>query len=260
MSGQRYSDADLVRAVAESRSWRGVMRHLGLNPASPWSTRSVRQRAARLDLDTSHFTGQRRWSEDELAGAVAGSRSWSQVQATLGLSGGGSANALKGHAARLGIDSSHLDRTPLRRPPGTPALSPSLVNLPKAGAMLAASWLTLCDFEVAWPLEPCRYDLLASRGSEVTRVQVKTTRSRRDGSWVVSLDSTTGSRRCYAPDEIDAFFVIDAELTYYLIPVAVVGGRYTINLSAYAAFRLDPDLDSTRESGLSPPEPSSGRP
>ena len=42
----------------------------------------------------------------------------------------------------------------------------------------------------------------------------------------------------YDPDDIDYFFIIDGDLDYYLIPVAVVGGLSTISLSAYEQFRL----------------------
>lgn len=61
-----YSNAQLAAAIAASRSWRGVMRHLGLSENSPRPTRVMRQRAERLGLDTSHFAGS--------AGGLAGLR------------------------------------------------------------------------------------------------------------------------------------------------------------------------------------------
>ena len=42
----------------------------------------------------------------------------------------------------------------------------------------------------------------------------------------------------YAPDEIDAFFVIDADLNAYLIPYEDVAGFRQIQLSRYAACRV----------------------
>src|SRR5262245_54530455 len=108
MSTRTYDDQQLVRAVASSRSWRGVLRELGLKGTSAGALRSVRRHAARLQLETADFTGQRRWGDEDLAAAVASSRSWQQVQQALGLVGGGSVAALKGHAVRLGIDASHF--------------------------------------------------------------------------------------------------------------------------------------------------------
>ncbi len=106
---------------------------------------------------------------------------------------------------------------------------------------MAASWLTMCGYEVAWPLEPCRYDLVAGRFNQFLRVQVKTTRAKNANSWIVSL-STDGGRLTYDPEEIDYFFIIDGDLNYYLVPVVSVGGLYTINLSAYERFKLSREL------------------
>jgi len=39
------------------------MRELGLCVTSAGSIRIVKRHVARLSLDTSHFTGQRRWSD-----------------------------------------------------------------------------------------------------------------------------------------------------------------------------------------------------
>lgn len=237
MTERSYSDADLVRAVRASRSWRGVLRELGLSATSSAAVRSVRRHAERLSLDHSHFSGGRRWNEVELASAIAACRSWDQVVARLDLSGGSSATALKGHATRLGLDFRHFD------PPGShTAPSPLMTfdhdQLPRAGSLIAATWMTLCGFEISWPLEPCRYDLLAVRENQVMRIQVKTTRYHSQGSWRVTL-STGGRRRgTYDPDDIDHFFVIDGDFDYYLIPVSVVAGLSTIHLSAYERHRL----------------------
>ncbi len=115
---------------------------------------------------------------------------------------------------------------------------------------MAAGWLILCGYEVAWPLEPCRYDLVAKRHHEFLRVQVKTTRWKSANSWTVSL-STDGGRLTYDPDDIDYFFIVDGDLDYYLIPVSTVGGLHAISLSAYAQFKL-----SRGFAELSAPAPS----
>jgi hypothetical protein len=148
MGNRTYSDEALVAAVAAARSWRGVLRELGLAATSSAAARSVQRHAARLELDSSHFTGRRRWTEGELASAVADSASWSEVARLLGLSGGSTSALLKGHAARLGLDSSHFDAMPV---PGNAARTcrPELENLPRADSLMAATWLTLCGYDVS---------------------------------------------------------------------------------------------------------------
>jgi hypothetical protein len=244
VSARSYSDEELATAVAVSRSWRGVLRHLGLVATSSAAIRSVRHHADRLDLDHGHFTGQRRWTVDELDAAIGASRSWSQVAAVLGLSGGSSAALLKGHAARLGIDTSHMSR-PAGLPPGSAPMDARLSQLPRAGSLLAAAWFTMCGYDVSWPLEPCRYDLLAALRQDILRVQVETTRVKDAGGWVVSLSNTRGERVTYDPDEIDYFFVVDGDLEYYLLPVGSVGGLHSASLSAYDQFRLSQDPTTT---------------
>lgn len=58
-----WSDDQLPAAVAAASSWRGVMRQLGLNPNNGGGTLTVRRHAAWLGLDTSHFRGNRTWSD-----------------------------------------------------------------------------------------------------------------------------------------------------------------------------------------------------
>lgn len=235
----RYSDEELAAAVAGARSWRGVLRGLGLPAQSSSALRSARRRAEQLGLDHTHFTGQRRWSDRDLAGAVPVSRTWSEVLDRLGLTstGGSSLGSVRAHSARLRLDVGHLDAPrPLEQ---SPFAAPPR-HLDRAGPMLAAAWFTLRGYGVAWPLEPCRYDLLVSDDRRSHRIQVKTTTTKVDGSWVVRISSTRGSGAAvYTPDEIDHFFVIDGDLTYYLIPLAVVGGYQVIYLRRYLNFVVD---------------------
>jgi hypothetical protein len=265
VTARSYTDGDLVVAVAESHSWRGVLRHLGLVATSAGAARSVRRRAQELGLDHSHFTGQRRWNEDDLRLAVAASRSWMQVLEKLGLARGSGSGAIRGHALRLGIDTSHLERRRREIAPSDVALTPDLANLSRAGSMLAAVWFTLGGHEVAWPLEPCRYDLAVSSRDTTMRVQVKTCWKQRADGWHVSLSTSghpTGGqhrRNVYTPDELDCFFIITGDLDCYLIPLAAVGGFTGVNLSTYASFKvgsmsLEPSQDAT------PPEPSRATP
>jgi hypothetical protein len=236
---RKYTDDELRAAVASQHSWRGVLRALGLTATSAGSQRSARRNADRLGLEYSHFTGQRRWTDAALAAAVAESSSWTQVAAALGVRGGSSYPALRGHALRLGIDHSHFNAVPA--PVEGDGLTPDRNRLFRAGALLAAAWFEASGACVAWPLEPARYDLLAHTPDGVRRVQVKTTINRAGSTYAVLLSTSSHSgpgRRVYDPDEIDEFFIIDGELNYYRIPIQVVGGRKRAHLSAYAAYRV----------------------
>jgi PD-(D/E)XK nuclease superfamily protein len=236
----QYSDEELAAAIAGARSWRGVLRRLGLPPQSAGALRSARRRAELLNIDHGHFTGQRRWSDRDLAETVPLSRAWSDVLDRLGLAStsGSAVASIRAHSARLGLDVRHLDGP--RPPEQSPfAAAPQLRHLDRAGPMLAAAWFTLRGYGVAWPLEPCRYDLLVTDDRRSYRIQVKTTRTRTrtDGSWAVRISSTRGKRvAVYTPDEVDHFFIIDGDLTYYLIPLEVVGGYQVIYLRRYLPY------------------------
>jgi hypothetical protein len=231
-----YTEGQLATAVATSTSWRGVLRALGLAATSGSALRAAQVEAERVGLSSAHFTGQRRWTEDQLVRAVRDSTTWTAVRSRLGLSGGSSTAALKGHALRLHLDTEHLSRR-ARRAEGVPP-HPSVENLSRAGTIVAAAWFELAGERVSWPLEPCRYDLLVWRGDGACRVQVKTTTQRSGTPREIRLSCTDSGRAPYDPDEIDAFFLIDGDLRCYLIPIAVVGGYLTINLSAYPEFEL----------------------
>lgn len=231
-----YDDDDLAAAVARSTSWRGVLRELGLASSSSAAIGSVRGHADRLQLDWTHFT-RRRWTEIELACAVRGARSWSEVARALGLAGGSSAAALRAHALRLGIDTQHLGARPADRSPSV-GMEPDLRLLPRAASLLAAGWFTLCGQDVSWPLEPNRYDLVVMLATGPARIQVKTTTARTGSTWTVWLSTTRSGRLTYSPDEIDAFFVIDGDLSYYLIPVSRVAGLHAVHLAAYEEFMV----------------------
>ena len=47
------------------------------------------------------------------------------------------------------------------------------------------------------------------------------------------LSSTSPTREVYASDEVDAFYVIDGDLTHYWIPQARVAGFQAVALTAY---------------------------
>jgi len=244
---RRYTDAQLTLAIEGSRSWRGVLRALGLKGDSAGAMRAARRRAEELGLSFSHFTGQRRWSDPELAEAVASAASWTQVASALGLSSGSaeSLTTLRGHALRLGIDAAHLE--PRRVPePGPSTLVPTIRHLARAGTLIAAAWFELCGCRVSWPLEPCRYDLLIWRDQRAERIQVKTTTRRCGATWTVQLRTNRKQTHTYGPDEIDQFFIIAGDYSCYLIPLRVVGGYGTINLAPYSAYRVQSVTPSDR--------------
>jgi hypothetical protein len=89
--------------------------------------RSVRRHADRLELDHTHFTGQRRWTDDQLAAAIASASTWSQVAEALKLSGGSITVTIRGHAVRLGLDTTHLVRGGTL-PPADGDLNPQLTK------------------------------------------------------------------------------------------------------------------------------------
>lgn len=231
-----YSDEQLLHAIANSSSWRGLLRELGLVATSAGAMRSVRSHADRLGADYSHFRGQRRWTEDELRAAIETAKTWSEAAERLGIHDASAVAALKGHAARLDLDCKHL--TVKSTAARNRDIRPDIAHLDRAGPLLAASWFTLCGHEVSWPLEPSRYDLLVCTAEGIRRVQVKTTTVRAGDTWKVYLSTSRRERRTYDPDEIDDFFIIDGALVCYLIPVTAVGGLHAIHLRSYARYRL----------------------
>lgn len=99
---------------------------------------------------------------------------------------------------------------------------------------MAAASLEMRGHRVSWPLEPARYDLVVDLHGRLVRVQVKTTTHKQGDRWTVWLSSTSPTRTIYSADDIDAFYVIDGDLTHYWIPLARVAGLQAIALSAYA--------------------------
>lgn len=241
---RNWSDAQLVSAVAVSRSWRGVMRQLGLPATSAGAIRIVRRHVTRLGLDTSHFTGQRRWSDVQLKLAVANAESWWELFAQLGRSSYSHNDRIrvKAHAVRLGLDLSRLEG-PRPDTPTRPEFKPDVKHLRDAGTAIAAMWFLLCGCNASIPIEPTVYDLLVSiRGGAIRRVQVKTTTYKSKDGWMVQVGRrpySVGNREPlvpYDPDLVDFFFVLDGDLTMYLIPSRVLAGRVMVLLRNYSKY------------------------
>jgi hypothetical protein len=220
------------------------MRELGLCATSAGSIRIVKRHVARLSLDTSHFTGQRRWSDAQLRRAVASAYSWAELQSELGLTHDSTDDRtrVKAHATRLGLDLSQLDGL-VKGAATRPEFKPDIRRLRDAGTAIAAMWFLLCGYNTSLPMEPTLYDLLVSMPDGIKRVQVKTTTySQARAGWVVQVGRrlySVGNRERlvpYDPDLVDFFFILDGDLTMYVIPSRVIAGRVAILLSNYSEF------------------------
>jgi hypothetical protein len=237
------SDTELIAAVTISRSWRGVMRELGLCATSAGAIRIVKRRVALLGLDTSHFTNQRTWSDADLKRVTAQARSWDELWALAGIKPSSAAERtrLKARTLRLGIDLSHLTDKP-RETRASAVPKPALRNLRDAATSLAAAWFSLCGCTAAMPVEPAIYDLLVSMPDGIKRIQVKTTTHISKSGWIVQVGRRPYSTRSnprlvpYDPDLIDLFFIVDGDLSLYLIPSKVIAGRVGIVLRSYAKY------------------------
>lgn len=219
------------------------MRELGLCVTSAGSIRVVKRRVALLELDTSHFTGQRTWSDAALKRAVVHAYSWDELLAGIGAKSrsGDERIRVKAHALRLGLDLSHLNDQAQATASQT-ALRPALRNLRQAATSLAASWFALCGCPTAIPIEPTVYDLLVSTSEGFKRVQVKTTTYNGKTGWQVAVGRrpySVGNKERqvpYDPELIDWFFIVDGDLTIYLIPSRIIAGRVAILLRTYTKY------------------------
>lgn len=244
MGNRSWTDSQLSDIVERARSWRGVLAGIGLKPTSAGSMRSVQKRARELGLNTDHFTRNRTWTDRQLREAVESSKSWSGVIAILELTYDGQVKGrLKGHAARLGLETEHLDASRPQRPlleylngGSRPA------ELRTAAPTVTAAWFALRGLAVALPSEPQPYDLLVAGADEIYRVQVKSTTSRaRNGHWQVGIahrPNKAGPRVPYDPDSVDLFVVITGDGGLYVIPIEAVAGYTAIYLSAYEDYRV----------------------
>ena len=218
------------------------MRELDLCVTSAGAIRGVKRRVSRLSLDTSHFTGQRRWSDAQLRRAVAGAYSWSELFSELGLAHDSvdDRTRVKAHATRLGLDLSRLYGSSTDEV-APPVFRPDITHLREAGTAIATMWFLLCGYNASIPIEPALYDLLVAMPDVIKRVQVKTTTFNKHG-WLVRVGRrsySVGNRGPlvpYDPDLIDLFFILDGDLTMYVIPSRLIAGRVAILLNNYSEY------------------------
>ena len=268
---QSWTDDDLAKAVKVSTNWVSVMRELGFGErsSSAGAIRIVRRRASELGLDASHFLGNRRWSDAQLERAVSESGSWDEVLSRLGLStNSGAPSHVKANAIRLGLDTSHLNRLSHlgRQPSEAPAQISSckadLKYLRVAAPAAAALWFGMRGCAVSFPAEPTVYDLLVDAPGGISRVQVKTTTFTSKYGWAVGVGhhpdthaKKRGHRVAYDPDVIDLFFIIDGDLTMYLIPSRAIAGRLQVVLRTYKKYIVG-NVDGVLEASADAVQPT----
>lgn len=242
-----WSDAQLRKAVEDSKSWRAVARALGLKATSASVIRTIKSRAGRLGTDTSHFTNQRRWSDDQLREAVVSSTCWSEVLARLGaVDDAGDRLRVKGQAARLGLDYAHLAAPELQAVDGGEFGRPGkLETLRVAAPSIAMAWFALRGYPVGLPVEPQVYDLLVTTEKGIQRVQVKScTRPEAQGRWQVGIGrrpyvmDKSARKVPYDPDSLDLFFIVLGDGSIFLIPIAALAGRTQIYAHNYTPYRV----------------------
>ena len=144
---------------------------------------------------------------------------------------------VRANALRLGLDVSRLESTADIKERSH--RHPDLKHLRQAATSLAACWFSLCGFNTAIPVEPAVYDLLVSGPDGIKRIQVKTTTHNSKNGWMIQVGrrpySVANNARLvpYDPDLIDWFFVVDGDLSMYLIPSQIIAGRVMILLRTY---------------------------
>jgi hypothetical protein len=185
--------------------------------------------------------------------AIKKASSWREVGDYLGIvldSPCGERSHLKGHAARLGLDTSHLS-APTSTNAGR-AAEPHVFHefgyrpehLRRAAPSVAMAWFALRGCIPSLPVEPEVYDLLVGSPAGIVRVQVKSTTCKieKDDTWQVKVGHGSGGKRNtagvtpYDHEAIDLYFILDGDLCIYLNPSVVLGGRVSIYLRNYEAY------------------------
>ena len=169
--------------------------------------------------------------------------SWDELLTALGVAPDDmdGRTRVKAQAVRLGLDLARL-KNGTGNADGPAEAKPDLKYLRDAATCIAASWFALCGFTAAIPVEPAVYDLLVSMPDGIKRVQVKTTTHYSRDGWMVGVGRrpySVGNRERlvpYDPELIDQFFIMDGDLTMYLIPGRVIAGRVAILLRTYAKY------------------------
>lgn len=117
-------------------------------------------------------------------------------------------------------------------------------NLRLAAPAMAMTWFALRGIVSSLPIEPVPFDLIANTPTGLCRVQVKSTTFKDAcGGYLARIgkrrpNGSKGERLLpYRTDEIDHFFIVDAEFNLYFIPVGEIGGKTSIILRAWDQYR-----------------------
>ncbi len=110
----------------------------------------------------------------------------------------------------------------------------------------AIAYFTGLGHSVSIPLtESQRYDLIVDDGEQLSRIEVKTTRYKRDGAYNVLLSTQGGNQswkgtiKKFSKEHADYVFVVVDDDTQYLLPSELVDGKGAIRLgSKYAQYMV----------------------
>jgi hypothetical protein len=190
------------------------------------------------------------WTDAQLAEAVKASTHWVSVMRELGFgeraSSAGAIRIVRRRADELGLDSSHFlgkrrwSDAELRH-----AVSESttwnevLMRLGLSTNSGAPPHVKANAIRLG--LDTSHLNQLSHVGRQ--RVQVKTTTFFTKYGWAVGVGhhpdthaKKRGRRVAYDPDVIDLFFVIDGDLTMYLIPSRAIAGRVQVLVRTYKKY------------------------
>lgn len=265
----RWTAEDLRSAAELATSWADMLRAFGFKASSTKPRRALQREVRNFGIDTSHFVGQRTWSDAALVEAAASARTWAELCGMLGLSTSAKrSESVRAAAKRLGVSLECMTLGPRtgRDRIGVDLLdSPRLDRLNLAARSIASAWFQFCGLVVSASSEPAVYDLVVHFPEGLKRIQAKSTVSRdRYGSWVVRAghrpdgSPTAADFIAYNADEVDLFFVVDGDLLLYLIPQATTAGKAALSLRAYTEFIVG-DASSLLES-RNPASPTIPRP
>jgi PD-(D/E)XK endonuclease len=273
-SDRRWTEDELRAATQKATSWADLLTAFGYKSSSTRPRRALQRELKRHEIDTSHFVGQRTWSDQALIEAAKTAETWAELLAALGLSTASkSCDSVRAAARRLGVELSRLTLGPKA---GREAIDidlpgrPTLGHLRHAAPSIAAAWFLICGRAVSVPCEPEAYDMIVDLPDGLRRVQVKSATSRdARGAWNVRIGHRPdGSSKAadfipYGQDEVELFFVVDGDLLLYLIPADATAGKTTLSLRTYRGFivgdasSLMESLDPMVGSGASPLRPAS---
>jgi PD-(D/E)XK endonuclease len=105
----RWTEVELRAATEKATSWADLLRAFGYKPSSTAPRQALRRAVERYGIDTSHFVGQRTWSDQALIEAAKTAETWTELLAGLGLSTASkSSDFVRAATRRLGIDLGRL--------------------------------------------------------------------------------------------------------------------------------------------------------